>query len=602
MINEQYTSPSYEAAKRLRRGVLPHVPPPASPISTRVRLDLEIESDPCPEAVIVDPKREHGWQVALSRGERPGTWYTEILLPQEPTRIRYHFVLPDGTIIRERRQVEGASEPLFGVWEEVDFRIAAYDPKGPPPDWVAGSVLYQIFPDRFATGDPENVRKGGDVYGREPLYMKWGEPPEHKPRSRDFFGGDLRGVIQKLDYLRDLGITCIYFTPIFESPSNHRYDTINYFKIDPRLGTEEDLKELIEKAADRGIRILLDGVFNHCSSESIYFKAARADRLSPYYRWFSFTEWPDSWEGWLGVKTMPELVECPEVEEFFFGTPGVANYWLALGTAGWRTDVTPWITDEYWRRFRRAVRREYPDAYLIAEDWGDATHRLLGDSFDATMNYRFGYSAAGFADRKLTPAELDDRLETLRRDTPLPNFHAQMNLLDSHDTARVYTKLGKDKAKMMLAVGVQFAYPGVPTVFSGDEAGVEGSYAESARGTFPWGHEDPDLMAFYHKVIAVRRRSSALSLGGVETMYIDEEGGYGFLRRMGSEAVLCLFNNSKRPLHASVALPEGAPEGEWPDMLEGVPAGIAEGGALKAQLPPLGMGWFKAPLRVQKDE
>jgi glycosidase len=559
-----------------------------------VRLELEAESDPYPEIVFTDPRREHGWQVAMQPGDGPNTWYADVLLPQEPTLLSYYFLMPNGKVIREHRQMEGHEEPLFGVWRDQEYRISVYDPEAAPPEWTRGAVFYQIFPDRFAVGDPANIKKGSGTYGRPPLYLKWGDLPEHPPKGRDFYGGDLRGVTSKLDYLQDLGVSCIYFTPIFASPTNHRYDALDYTQIDPRLGTEEDLRELIAKAGERGIRVLLDGVFNHCSSDSIYFKAARADKLSPYYRWFNFTDWPDRWVGWLGVRTMPEFVECPEVEEFFFGNGGIAQRWLSLGTAGWRTDVTPWITDEFWRRFRRAVRRDYPDAYLIAEDWGDASHRLLGDSFDATMNYRLGYSMLGFAMGQISPAELDDRLETLRRDTPPPQFHAQMNLLDSHDTARALTRLGGSKQRLMLAVALQFAYPGIPTVFSGSEAGVEGSYAEAARRSFPWGHEDKELLGFYKQAISARRSSQALSIGDIETAWIGDNGGYGFLRRSGDETVLALFNNGDKELRAAIPLAGHVTDGEWPDLLgQASPAGL-QGGTLHAVIPALGMGWFRA--------
>ncbi len=594
---------SRAAARRLRGGVLPHVPPPASPVSTWVRLELQAASDAYPEILFTDPHREHGWRVAMSSFDdrqpttdnRPlATWRADIKLPQEPTLLRYHFVLRDGKTVREQRQKEGVEEPLFGEWVEQEFRIAAYNPDGCPPAWVPGSVFYQIFPDRFAVGDKSNVTKGGNTYQHEPIYLEWGDRPEHPPKGRDFYSGDLRGVVNKLDYLQELGITCIYFTPIFESPTNHRYDAINYMKIDPRLGTEEDLRELIAEGEERGIRVLLDGVFNHCSCDSVYFKAAQESRLSPYYRWFDFIHWPDRWEGWAKVRTMPELVECPEVEEFFFGKEGVAQHWLSYSTAGWRTDVTPWITDEYWRRFRRAVRRDYPDAYLVAEDWGDASHRLLGDSFDATMNYRFAYSVGGFAGGKLTPAELDDRLETLRRDTPLPQFHAQMNLLDSHDTARLLTKLDSSRERMMLAVAMQFAYPGVPTVCYGDEAGIEGTYAENARRSFPWGHEDRILLDFYRRAIHARRSSPALSQGDVTTMWIDKRGGYGFVRRNGEDAVLALFNNGTEPLEAVIPLGESMADGEWAGLLGGPSARVSEG-VLRVVVPGMGARWLQAP-------
>jgi glycosidase len=594
---------SLQAAKRLRGGVMPHVPPPSSPTSTRVRLTLEAAPDAHPEAFFTDPRREHGWRVVLSWDDTANLWHADILLPQEPTVLTYRFVLRDGSTIRERHQVEGEIEMRYGEWEERDFQIAVYDPNDTPPAWLPGTVFYQIFPDRFAQGDPANIHKGAE-YSRNPIYLSWDDTPEHPSKGRDFFGGDLRGVIGKLDYLADLGVTCIYFTPIFASPSNHRYDAIDYTLIDPRLGTEDDLRELISEADKRGVRILLDGVFNHCSDDSIYFKEAQRSKESPYYRWFDFVHWPDRWVGWLGIrhrlttlgiKTMPEFVECPEVEEFFFGEGGIALRWLSFGTAGWRTDVTPWITDEFWRRFRRAVRRAYPDAYLVAEDWENVPHRLVGDSFDATMNYRFGYSVLGFASGKLTPAELDDRLETRRRDTPPLAFHAQMNLLGSHDTARLLTRLEGSKERVVFATALQLAYPGAPMIYYGDEAGIEGDYAESGRRPYPWGREDPKLLSFYRTAINARRGSPALSKGDVSTAWVDEGGGYGFLRTHAGERVLALFNNSNTPLEAAIPLGGMAADEEAPDLLSNLPAARVTDGTLHASIPALGAAWFRLP-------
>jgi glycosidase len=625
-----YPATSLQAARRLRGGDMPHVPPHALPLCTQVRLELDAPANAYPELVITDTRRGLAWRVALSPG--PGTredglgdkdggegvgegmgvkaeagsgssWYADILLPSEPTLLRYHFVLQNGRVIRERRQLEGEAEPLYGVWEERDFQLAVYDPASSPPDWIRGAVIYQIFPDRFANGDPSNDRGGGDVYGHEPVYMAWGQRPEHPPRGRDFFGGDLRGVIQKLGYLEELGINVIYFTPIFASPTNHRYDALDYMQIDPRLGTEQDFKELVDEAGRRGIRIILDGVFNHCSSESVYFRSARQSRQSPYYRWFDFVQWPNRWVGWLGtrsrltslgVHTMPEFVECPEVEEFFFGEGGVALHWLSYGIGGWRTDVTPWNSVEFWRRMRKAVRRAYPHAYLVAEDWGNATEWFLGDTYDATMNYRFGYSVLGYAGGRLTPAELDDRLETLRRDTPEPNFHVQMNLIGSHDTPRALTRLGGSRERLMLAAALQMAYPGVPMVYYGDEAGVEGEYAEDSRRPYPWGSEDQELLAFYKRAIRARRASPALSVGEVFTVWIDDGGGYGFLRREGHDVVVALFNNGSEPAQAKVPLGEWAPDGQWPDLLDLLPPARVSNGTLHATVPPLGAGWFSA--------
>lgn len=580
---------SRAAARRLRGGVLPHTPPAASPVSTAVLLELEAPDGSQPEAILADTRRETSWRVALAPATA-GHWSAEILLPGEPTVVRYHFRLADGTTVRERRQLEGIVEPLYGVWEERDFQIAVFDPTSVPPAWTQGAVVYQIFPDRFAIGDPSRVRNGGDVYGKESLYLPWGERPERPPEGRDFFGGDLAGIAGKLDYLASLGVTCVYLTPVFAARTNHRYDAVDYFRIDPRLGDEADLRRLVGEAGERGIRVVLDGVFNHCSKDSAYFRAAQADRTSPTYRWFDFQEWPDRYTGWVDVPYLPEFVECPEVEAFFFGPDGVARYWLDTGIAGWRLDVTPWISDGFWRRFRRAIRDGRDDLYLVAEDWGDATHRLVGDSFDATMNYRFGYSVAGYATGRLSPSELDDRLQTLRRDTPESAFHAQLNLLDSHDTPRLLTICEGDRRRVMLAAAFQLAYPGVPMIYYGDEAGLDGENAEDSRRTYPWGEEDEQLLAFYRTAIRARRASAALAEGDLETVWIDDAtSSYGFARRHGDDTVFALFNPGEEP--AEIVL-------RWPPGLETCidlfgqlePAVVGE--RLHVVVPPQSAGWL----------
>jgi glycosidase len=289
------------------------------------------------------------------------------------------------------------------------------------------------------------------------------------------------------------------------------------------------------------------------------------------------------------------------MEQFFFGEGGIALHWLSYGTGGWRTDVTPWITDEFWRRFRRAVRKAYPDAYLVSEDWGNATHRLVGDTFDATMNYRFGYSVLGFAGNKLSPSELDDRLETLRRDTPPPQFNAQMNLIGSHDTARILTLLDGSRERVMLATALQLAYPGMPMIYYGDEAGLEGEYAEAGRRAFPWGSEDPQLLEFFRKAINARRNSRALSHGQVLTTWIDDRGGYGFVRQSGGDVVVALFNNGSEPLEASVHMGADYPDGEWTDLLGDRTAHL-NNGTLSATIPPLGAAWFAPQDTRRRDE
>ncbi len=589
---------STEAARRLRPAGPYHLPPAAQPIGSWVDLTVEGVTSP-PEVVMRDIHRKAEWRVAMTiDGDH---WTARVKLPTEPTIIRYHFEFPDGGALHELRQHEGRNTPIYGEWAQREFQIAAYDPNAAPPSWTQGIVVYQIFPDRFANGDPSNDTFPKSVYGEKPVLLAWDDAPEHPPRGRDFYGGDLRGVIDKLDYLVDLGVDCVYLCPIFASPSNHRYDALDYFQIDPLLGTERDFEELVEKAHARNIRIVLDAVYNHCSSDSKYFNAgglygpdsgAAKSRQSPYYRWFNFKHWPDDYEGWVGLKHMAEFVECPEVESFFLGPEGVSVYWLKKGIDGWRTDVTRWVTDEFWRRFRQAVRAVNPQAYLIAEEWEDASHYLVGDTYDATMNYRFGWALYGFlAYDKLTASELDDRLVVLRRDTPAPWLLSQMNLIDSHDTWRALTACNDDRRRFKQMIAFQLAYPGSPMIYYGDEAGLRGDYAESGRKAFPWDNIDPDLHGFYKRALAYRRGSNALRYGSIETVVIDDaQCVYAFARRSSGETIYAAFNASDQPATCDIPLQPGE-AGRWNDVI-GQHAAVDGVDQLSVRLEPRGASWY----------
>jgi glycosidase len=466
-------------------------------------------------------------------------------------------------------------------------------------DWTKGMIIYQIFPDRFANGDTTIDQVSQGVYGHEPLYKQWGELPEHPPLGRDFFGGDLRGVIDKLDYISDLGVDCIYFTPIFQSPTNHRYDAIDYFKIDPMLGTEMDFDELLEKAHGRGLKVVLDAVFNHCSSDSIYFdivgrygQGAVGSKHSPYYRWFDFTNWPTEYRGWYGLGFMPEFVECPEVEEFFVGPEGVTAYWLERGIDGWRCDVAFDNSDEFWRRFRKRIDTIRPGAYTIAELWIYATHYMLGDTFNGTMNYRLGWALRGFClTDSLTPSELDDRLMVLQRDTPGPALHSQMNILDSHDTNRILTVANGDRQRVRQIAAFHLAFPGAPMIYYGSETALEGADAEDGRRCMPWDTLDEEMLACYKHIISIQKSSNALRLGDYETVLLDDERRlYGFVRRYGDEVAFALFNGSDQAADVQVPLREDDPQ-LWREMIAGSDLTVS-GGTLKARLEPRGSAWI----------
>lgn len=570
---------SLDTARALRQQRYPnepfHFPPSAQPLGARVALRVEGGSS-APEAVFHDQRRNIDWRVNLRADGQTETgvptWSADVLMPSEMTMIFYHFEYVDGTFLREHRHMDyrfvgGGVHPDYGTWVDKDFQIAVYNPATMPPQWTQGMIMYQIFPDRFADGDPTTNRLNNGVYGLRSLFKTWGEPPEHPPMGRDFYGGDLRGIIQKLDYIADLGVECIYFNPIFHAASNHRYEAIDFTKIDPMIGTDADFDELIEAAHARGIKIVLDGVFNHCSSDSVYFDiggkygGAYTSKDSPFYRWFIFDEHPTKYRGWEGLGFMPEFVECPEVEDFFLGENGVTAYWLKRGIDGWRLDVTPDNSDAFWQKFRKRVELTKPDAYTVSELWSDSSHYLLGDMFSATMNYRFTYSVWGFcATDQLTPSELDDRLHTLRADTPASSLHAQMNLLDSHDTRRALTVAGGDRRRLLQMAAFQFAYPGAPMVYYGTESGLEGASAEDGRRCMPWDALDGALIAYYKRLIAARKSSEALRHGDVETVLVDDAHRlYGFARRHTTSSAYALFNGGEEAAEMTLTLQPGSP-------------------------------------------
>jgi glycosidase len=584
-----------------------HLPPCAQPLRSIVTLNLE-NAPSQPEIVLKDRYRDVTWRVQMSG--TAGTYAADILLPLEPTIVSYHFECADGSVLQERRQLEYVISPKFALkkrglkkrYEEREFQIAVYDPYSMPADWTQGMVIYQIFPDRFARGKTAITPPQYDTYGQKTLIKAWDESPEDPPRGRDFFGGDIRGIIQKLDYLRDLGVNCIYLCPIFDAPSNHRYDTRDYFKIDAMLGSREDMFELIAKVHDRGMKIILDAVFNHCSCDSIYFdmagryNGAYQDKQSPYYRWFTFSDWPKEFQKWREHQNLPEFVECPEIEDFFLGPEGIACQWIQAGIDGWRADATWSNTEAFWRRFRMAVNAPRPDAYLVCEEWENASHYLVGDMFSATTNYRFASALHDFfAYDSLTVSQFDDRLATLRRDTPAPTLLSQLNLIDSHDTTRALTVCGGDKRRFMQMVAFQMSYPGAPLIYYGDEAGLkaETGEAEAGRKPFPWGKEDAEIQDFYRNLTSTRQSLVALRVGTFETLVVDDKKRlYAFSRRMGRGTVYTCFNASDHLAEISIPL-SGDESGNWTDALSNIDThATTVGNVLKVPLQPRGFAWL----------
>ena len=446
-------------------------------------------------------------------------------------------------------------------------------PEPQTPEWVRDAVFYQIFPDRFARS-PSVAKPSG--------LADWGAPPTY----RNYQGGDLVGVFERLDYLQDLGVNALYFTPIFQSACNHRYHTHDYSKVDPMLGGDAALRDLIEAAHHRGMRVVLDGVFNHCSRGFFQFHDVLENGADSAYRdWFSVHEWPlhpygpggdPGYACWGNNAALPKFnIRHPAVREFLWG---VATRWIDFGIDGWRLDVANEIDDdEFWREFRRRVKSEDDQAYIVGEVWTDAARWLAGDMWDGVMNYQFTRACIAF----FIGRDLDD--EELRKTTLFPPgepgaeafaraldrvrrlYHPEitlsmLNLLDSHDMARFLTLARGDKSAIRLATLFQMTYPGAPSIYYGDEIGMAGRHDPDNRRAFPWNEStwDHELHADFKRLIALRKDHPSLRRGTYESLLASEDS-HVHLRRYGEEAAVVALNVSKatKVLDVPTDLPDG---------------------------------------------
>ncbi|SDB30978.1 Glycosidase [Pseudobutyrivibrio sp. YE44] len=381
----------------------------------------------------------------------------------------------------------------------------------PMVDWMQSSVFYQIFVDRFYKGDDEKDTSYID--------MKWGD----RPTPKSFAGGDIKGIIKKLDYIKELGISAIYLTPIFESDSNHKYDIKNYKKIDPHFGTIQDLINLVKEAHDRGIKIVLDAVFNHCSYEMEQFQdVMKNGKESIYYDWFLIDgDKPDmkkrNYECFAYCDYMPKLnTACEDVQDFLLD---IATYWIKVADIdGWRLDVADEVSHDFWRRFRKAVKGQKSDAVIIGENWHDAYPALMGDQQDSIMNYAYTKICLDyFAKERSDAVQTAERLNAiLMRNTEQVNY-MMLNLLDSHDTHRFFSEAGNNKKKLETALALTMFFPGTPCLYYGTEQAMEGGYDPDCRRCFNWNESEWDK-EFLNKVkslLSLKRTNKALQYGDV---------------------------------------------------------------------------------------
>lgn len=576
------------------------------------------------------------WELVVEGGRRPTVIYYRFLLLKGGETFFYEDDSQDssGTFVEARKGGEGA---VYHSSPDLSYQITVYDPDYYTPEWFRNAVVYQIFPDRFRDGDPSNNPENGQeiFYNELPLifHETWNEPPVDGRTVRapsgigyfnsDFYGGDFAGITEKLDYLQSLGITAIYLNPIFEARSNHRYDTVDYLKVDPYLGTLEDFQTLVAEADAHGIKLILDGVFNHISSDSPIFD--RYNRFpdvdgacesveSEYRDWFFFQPargaQPTPCTGedgdlyyvsWFGFDTIPKINSglIPPRLFFFLGEDSVARTWGREGIGGWRLDVAGDIdngqnpTELYWEGFRAVVRDTNPEAVIIGEEWGNATEWLLGDEWDSVMNYRFRRGIVGFvrgtdfADndgliRGLTPTTFEGVVRSVEEDYPPMAYHAMLNLIDSHDTTRAFFALNNETASLMLAALIQYTLPGAPSTYYGTEIAVDapsisdgGSLQDDPynRAPYPWTDTEGDyypspdqiMLNFYQQLGAMRHANPALREGEMITlMASDALGLYAFLRvdRVSGNAALVVLNMSDTDQPVTVNLTGLVPSGQ----------------------------------------
>lgn len=411
------------------------------------------------------------------------------------------------------------------------------------PEWVQDAIFYQIFPDRFANGDPAN-----DPTNVQP----WGA----KPTDKGFQGGDLKGILDHFDYLLDLGVNALYLNPIFQATSNHRYNTSDYYLIDTKLGTESDFKSLLDRAHGSDVRVVLDGVFNHCGRGFFAFQdLLENERHSPYLDWFHVRRFPldaygddeaENFEAWWEIKSLPEFnTDNPQVRQYIFD---VAKYWIDQGIDGWRLDVPTEIDDDsFWLKFREVVKGSNPEAYLVGEIW-EAAPRWVGEGhFDGLMNYPLRDLLIDLIVKgEITATEFASGLEDLLNIYPKEHFFTQLLTLGSHDTKRLKTACEGNINYVRLMNIVQFCLPGATHIYYGDEIGLEGGKDPECRGAFPWDEKEWDIdhLRFIRQLIDIRKRLPQLRRGDFKRIMEDDQKGLiTFSRSLGDQTAVVIINS-----------------------------------------------------------
>lgn len=469
---------------------------------------------------------------------------------------------------------------VFNGEKSNDYELLIYDAAYSTPDWAKGGIIYHIFVDRFYR--TKIIEKKGAVMRR------WGETPHYLPDEKgeilnnDFFGGNLEGIKEKLPYIANLGVGIIYLSPIFEAYSNHKYDTGDYHKIDTMFGNENSLKELCREAEKHGICVILDGVFSHTGDDSIYFnKYGRYDSIgayqskdSPYFEWYTFKEWNNDYKSWWNIKTLPEINENNQSYiEFIMGKNGVLQHWQKAGVMGWRLDVADELPDEFIDALRTSVKKENKSPLIIGEVWEYASNKysygklrkyLLGHQLDSVTNYPLRHGIIEFVKNKDCNL-LYETLNRIMETYPPETVDCLMNIIGTHDTERILTVLGssiipyskeemsvsklseeelKQGVKLLkITVLLQMTLPGIPCIYYGDEAGLQGWKDPFNRRCYPWGNENTDILDYYMFITRFRRKSKVLASGKYKCL-IHDKSVFVFQRFNDKEKIIIAVNLS----------------------------------------------------------
>ncbi|NKF08809.1 glycoside hydrolase family 13 protein [Clostridium gasigenes] len=463
---------------------------------------------------------------------------------------------------------------LGGIGQRYDYRpklyqITVYNER-PVPDWYKEGIIYQIFVDRFLNGNEKgeisSPKKNSFIYATwedEPMYIK----NEKGNIARwDFYGGNLKGVKEKLEYIKSLGASIIYMNPIFEAVSCHKYDTGDYKKIDGMFGTEKDFKVLCEEAKKLGIRIILDGVFSHTGSDSKYFnklgtyknEGAYQSKESRYYNWYRFNKHPNEYECWWGFDNQPNINELNDdyVNYIIKDEDSVIAKWMKLGASGWRLDVADELPDKFIQMIKEKMLEVDEKSVLIGEVWEDASNKIsysdrreyfFGKELDSVTNYPFRDIVIGLIEGNISSDLFIKKLMSLLENYPTENFYSSMNLLGNHDTERIFTKLSENMELLKLAIVIQMTIPGVPLIYYGDEVGLLGGRDPQNRRPYPWNKQNKEILNWYKVLGNIRSNEVSLKKGSFKPISISSEV-LAYEREYKSEKILVLVNTTNREL------------------------------------------------------